>query len=168
MTIFSTLSLFGALLASAQAAPVPQGEGCAPGTRYPVHVRASGLKDGSGLVLVELFAANDQSFLNDDSRSQQHASALVRQWVKPKGDGTAEACIAAPSTGDFALMASHDRDGTPKFSVSKDGLAMPGNAKLGRHRPTLAETRIRVGQGGTDVPVTMQYLRGLAGFGPNK
>lgn len=167
--MFTTImALLGAFGAPAQAASSPQDGACAPGTRFPVHVQASGLKSGGGLVLIELFAASDETFLSGDTRDQQHPSAIARRWVTPSLDGSAEGCIAAPVAGDYSLLVTHDRDATVKFAVSKDGLGLPRNDKLGRRRPRIEETRIRVGPAGAEVKLTMQYLHGLAGFGPDR
>lgn len=160
---FALAALYGALAALAALA---QPEGCGPSTANAVRGEIVGLKDRSGRLLVELFAATDDGFLKGDTRSQEHPSALRRLWITPPATGPVTLCLAAPAAGRYALLVTHDRDGTQKFSVGKDGLALPGNTHLGRHRPQLVETLISVDGNSRPLTLRMQYLKGLAGFAP--
>jgi len=49
-----------------------------------------------------------------------------------------------------------------------DGIAFPGNPKLGLSRPKAAAARLESGDGLTRISVRMNYRRGLFSFGPLK
>ncbi|WP_010543584.1 DUF2141 domain-containing protein [Sphingomonas elodea] len=162
-TLLGLTALAGLLVSPAALA---QADGCGPSNPNAVRGEIVGLKDRTGRLLVELFAPTDDGFLKGDTRSQEHPSALRRLWITPPATGPVTVCLAAPSAGRYALLVTHDRDGTPKFSVGKDGLALPGTTRLGRHRPQLVETLINVDAAGRPLTLRMQYLKGLAGFAP--
>lgn len=162
-TLLGVTALAGLLAAPAALA---QTDGCGPATPNAVRGEIVGLKDRTGRVLVELFAPTDDGFLKGDTRSQEHPTALRRLWITPPASGPVTLCLPAPAAGRYALLVTHDRDGTQKFSVGKDGLALPGNTHLGRHRPQLVETLISVDAASRPVTLRMQYLKGLAGFAP--
>lgn len=162
--IFPGLTALASLLAAPAA--LAQTDGCGPTTAYAVRGEIVGLKDRTGRLLVELFAPTDDGFLKGDTRSQEHPTALRRLWITPPASGPVTLCLAAPAAGRYALLVTHDRDGTQKFSVGKDGLALPGNTHLGRHRPQLVETLISVEANSRPLMLRMQYLKGLAGFAP--
>lgn len=161
--ILGIVALAGTHLAHATGV---QSDGCEPNTPYAARGEIVGLKDRTGRLLIELFAASDDSFLKGDTSSQEHPTALRRLWITPPATGPVLVCLPAPAAGRYALLVTHDRDGKPKFGVSKDGLALAGNTHLGRHRPQLAETLINVDAGGLPMLLQMQYLKGLAGFAP--
>ena len=76
--------------------------------------------------------------------------------------------MTVPRPGRYALLVTHNRDGKNKFSFWSDGAGFPGNERIGRSRPKLAQAEVEAGAGITVATVRVQYLRGLGGFGPAK
>lgn len=125
----------------------------------------TGLKDARGTVKLELYPANEADFLKDDKKLLAAGKVFRRVMVAAPGPGTARLCIRAPRPGRYALFFCHDRDGRRKFDFWVDGAGFPGNRRIGRSRPRLADALIQVGPGVTATTIRVQYLRGLGGFG---
>ncbi|MFL9840320.1 DUF2141 domain-containing protein [Sphingomonas sp. ST-64] len=136
--------------------------GSSPGVR----VNVTGLKDRSGRLKLELYPANEDDFLKDDTKLKKEGKFFARIWSRTPQSGAVRLCIRAPSAGQYALLFTHDRDGKNKFNFWRDGAGFASNRKLGRSRPELKEALITVGPSGTTVNIQAQYLRGLSGFAP--
>ncbi|MEG3181852.1 DUF2141 domain-containing protein [Sphingomonas sp. LT1P40] len=139
---------------------------CSGGAGSAIRVNVTGLKDRSGRLKLELYPANEDDFLKDDTKLKNESKFFRRIWAQTPGAGAVTMCIKAPRAGRYALLFTHDRDGKNKFNFWKDGAGFPSNRKLGRSRPKLAEAMINVGGGVTRVTIRAQYLRGLSGFAP--
>ncbi len=165
------VSMFAALLvaaipASAQPVLGDDAAACAGGAGSAIQVNVTGLKDRSGRLKLELYPANEDDFLKDDTKLKNENKFFRRIWAQTPASGAVAMCIKAPRAGRYALLFTHDRDGKNKFNFWKDGAGFPSNRKLGRSRPQLAEATINVGGGVTRVTIRAQYLRGLSGFAP--
>ncbi|MEK9210549.1 DUF2141 domain-containing protein [Sphingomonas sp. 2378] len=129
--------------------------------------RIEGLKDRKGNLKLELYPANDEDFLADDSVLERAGKTFRRVSVPtPAGGGAIALCIRVPRPGRYALLFTHDRDGKNKFNFWSDGAGFPANTKLGRRKPPLASALIDVPNGVAATTIRAQYLRGLGGFGP--
>ncbi|GAA0738356.1 DUF2141 domain-containing protein [Sphingomonas japonica] len=156
-----------AVPAAAQAAALgPDGQACAQGDGPAIRVNVFGLKDRSGRLKLELYPANEDDFLKDDTKLKAEGKTFRRIWADMPASGAVSLCIKAPAPGKYALLFTHDRDGKNKFNFWKDGAGFPSNTKLGRSRPDLGQAVIAVGRGVTTTNITAQYLRGLGGFSP--
>ena len=149
------------------ATPAPTGDqwdcrASSPGIRVTV----AGLKDRAGVLKLELYPANQTDFLKDDQALLKAGKVFRRIQAPVPRQGAVSLCIATPSAGRYAVIVIHERTGKPKFSIAKDGIGVPGNDRLGRKRPTVEQASVVVDRGVATATVTMQYLRGLSGFGP--
>jgi uncharacterized protein (DUF2141 family) len=131
-----------------------------------VRVTITGLKDRSGRLKLELYPANQTDFLRNDEELLKAGKVFRRIETGIAKQGDVSLCITAPRAGRYAVIVVHKRDGKSKFSISKDGIGVPGTERLGRKRPSVEQADVMVGNGITTVSARMQYLRGLSGFGP--
>jgi uncharacterized protein (DUF2141 family) len=148
------------------AAAVLGDAGC--GSAPAIRVSVEGLKDRRGELKLELYPANERDWLRDDRDLVREGKLFRRVRVPTPQDGPVVMCIRVPGPGRYALFFTHNRDGKNKFSFWADGAGLPGNAKLGRARPKLAQGIVDVGGGTAGVTIRAQYLRGLSGFGPER
>ncbi len=156
-----------ALPGAATAQPIGGDAAACAGNVSAIRVNVTGLKDRSGRLKLELYPATADDFLKDDRDLRKEGKFFRRIWANtPGGSGAVQLCIRAPGPGRYALFFTHDRDGRNKFDFWKDGAGLPGNARIGRARPKLAQAVVQVGQGVTTLNIRTQYLRGLGGFGP--
>ena len=156
-----------ALLApfAAIAQPVGEADACVngPGIRAEI----VGMKDRDGSVKLELYPATQEDFLRDDRDLIAEGKTFRRIWVPTPRTGPVVICMRVPHPGAYAILFTHDRDGKNKFNFWTDGAGVPGNQKLGRSQPKLANARINIGNGVTTVVIRAQYLRGFPpAFGP--
>ena len=152
--------------ASAQAVLGEDAAACNGGNGPAIRVHVTGLKDRSGRLKLELYPANEDDFLKDDTKLKNEGKFFRRIWADTPASGGVILCIKAPHPGRYALLFTHDRDGKNKFNFWRDGAGFPSNRKLGRSRPKLPEAVINVGGGVTRVTIRAQYLRGFSGFAP--
>ncbi len=162
-SLFLALTVF----ASPAAAQLLEGrDAVCNGTSPSVRVSIVGLKDRSGRLKIELYPANEDDFLKDDTKLKNEGKFFARLWTQTPKSGAVNLCIRAPRPGRYALLFTHDRDGKNKFNFWRDGAGFASNRKLGRSRPQLKEAVINVGPGVTTVTIHAQYLRGFSGFAP--
>ncbi|WP_294293430.1 DUF2141 domain-containing protein [uncultured Sphingomonas sp.] len=151
----------------AQAQVVDESASCT-GIRGPaLQVTVTGLKDRTGRLKLELYPANADDFLKDDTDLMKEGKVFRRAWAATPMSGAVVICIRAPAPGRYALLFTHDRDGKNKFNFWRDGAGFVGSANLGRARPKLDQALVTVGAGVTPVTIRAQYLRGLSGFAPH-
>jgi uncharacterized protein (DUF2141 family) len=124
-------------------------------------VDVSGLKDRRGLIKLEVYPANDDDFLADDS-ALVNAGKVFRRVEQPlNAGGPVTLCVRIPGPGSYSLVVLHDRDANHKFGWWSDGVGFAGNPKLGWHKPTAEATRITAGNGITRTTIVMNYRHGL-------
>ncbi len=133
-----------------------------------VLVTVDGLKDREGNLKSELYPSNDEDFLADDNQLIMAKKTFRRIEVPVPKAGPVQLCIRIPGPGSYSLILLHDRDSNRKFGLSTDGVAFPGNPKLGLSKPKAEATRVEAGNGITRITVRMNYRRGLFSFGPIK
>lgn len=126
-----------------------------------------GLKDRKGQLRLELFPSNDDDFLEDDFVLIKAGKSFRRVELNTPATGPVAVCIRAPRPGTYSLALIHDRDGKRKFSFSVDGVGFPGDPKLGWSKPKASKAAVTIGNGVTEIHVTMKYFSGL-GFSPVK
>jgi len=139
---------------------------CRPGEGPAIAVEITGLKDRTGELKLELYPGEEADFLEDHRVLLAAGKTFRRVTVPTPPTGSPILCIRAPRPGRYALLLTHNRDGKNKFSFWSDGAGFASNAKLGRSRPKVEQALVEVGAGVTSVRITVQYLRGLGGFGP--
>jgi uncharacterized protein (DUF2141 family) len=139
---------------------------CNGGNGAAIRVYVAGLKDRIGRLKLELYPANEEDFLKDDTKLVREGKFFRRIWATTPANGSVVMCIRAPRPGRYALLFTHDRDGKNKFNFWRDGVGFPSNRKLGRSRPKWEEATINLGGGVTRVTIRAQYLRGFSGFAP--
>ncbi len=139
---------------------------CRPGEGPAIAVEVTGLKDRTGELKLELYPGEEADFLKDDHVLIAAGKIFRRVVVPTPPTGSPILCIRVPRPGRYALLLTHNRDGKNKFSVWTDGAGFVSTVKLGRSRPKVEQALVEVGAGVTTVRITVQYLRGLGGFGP--
>ncbi|WP_368039899.1 DUF2141 domain-containing protein [Sphingomonas bacterium] len=154
------LGMAAPVAAQAEAEACPANEGPA------IQANVAGLKDRTGIVKLELYPDNPTDFLKDDHDLIAQGKVFRRVEMKPPATGELVMCMKVPKPGRYALLFTHNRDGKNKFSFWSDGAGFPSNHRLGRQRPSVDEALVEVGKGVTVTNIRVQYLRGLAGFGP--
>jgi uncharacterized protein (DUF2141 family) len=152
--------------ANAQAMLGSDAAACHPGGGPAIAVEITGLKDRTGELKLELYPGDEADFLKGDHELIAAGKTFRRVEVPTPATGPTTMCIRAPRPGRYALLLTHNRDGKNKFSFWTDGAGFASNMKLGRSRPKVEQALIEVGPGVTAVRITVQYLRGLGGFGP--
>ncbi|MBB4154985.1 uncharacterized protein (DUF2141 family) [Sphingomonas jinjuensis] len=152
---------------AAARAEVLGSDAAACAARQPsIEVELEGFKDRKGEVKLELYPATAEDFLKDDRDLIKEGKLFRRVHVPTPPSGPVSMCIRVPGPGRYALLATHNRDGKNKFSIWQDGAGLSSNAKLGASKPKVTAAIVEVGNGVTRVPIRLQYLRGLGGFGP--
>ena len=139
---------------------------CAAGQGPAIQANIIGLKDRAGEVKLELYPANETDFLRDDDLLEHEHKTFRRITAPTPKSGAVSICIKVPAPGRYAILFTHNRDGKEKFGIWSDGAGFPGNQRLGRSRPKLAQAIIDVGPGITTTNISAQYLRGFGGFSP--
>jgi uncharacterized protein (DUF2141 family) len=126
-----------------------------------------GLKDRTGLMKAELYPANDDDFLNDDSILINEGKTFRRVEIAVPQSGPVRMCIRAPRAGAYGLSLLHDRDSNHKLGLSVDGVGFAGNPpSLGPSKPRIGVARAVVTDGPTPLTIRLLYRRGLFSFGP--
>lgn len=163
MAVLAAQSPGGPALAAADLA-----RQCSAGNLPAVKVDATGFKDRTGTLRLELYPASEADFLKDDASLLKEGKTFRRTSTGLSPHGQASLCLQVPQPGQYAVVVIHDRDGISKFNIWKDGVALPQNVRLGRKRPKVDQALVTVGPGITTLHLRMQYMRGLSGFGPLK
>ena len=141
---------------------------CQSGEGPAIRVTVQGLKDRTGGLKLELYPANAEDFTRDDTLLVREGKTFRRVRAAMPASGPVVLCIKAPRPGRYALLFTHDRDGKNKFNPWKDGAGVVGTAGFGYSKPKYTQALVEVGSGVAALTVTVQYLRGLSGFGPLK
>jgi uncharacterized protein (DUF2141 family) len=139
---------------------------CQQGAAGPaILILPEGLRDRKGQLRVELYPDDADGFLQDDKILIESGRTFRRIDIPTPPSGPIGLCIRVPHPGRYSLMLLHDRDSNRKFGVFVDGAGLPGNPKLGLHRPRVEQALIAVGGGVTVAPIILNYWRGF-GFRP--
>jgi uncharacterized protein (DUF2141 family) len=139
------------------------GAACSPGAKgVPLTVEVTGWKDRRGLLRVELYPANDQDFLADDTVLLTAHKPFRRLEESVPTAGPVNLCIMAPTPGPYALVVLHDRDSNRRFGFMSDGIGFGGNPRLGLSRPKAAAVTVQVPAAGGRTRVVLNYRRGFS------
>ena len=140
---------------------------CRPGENGPaLLVSVVGLKDRAGNLKLEVYPANDQDFLQDDKILIAQGKTFRRVEEAVPAGGTPTLCIRLPGPGRYGVSLLHDRDANHKFNLSGDGIGFAGNHRLSWSKPKAAASSVVAGAGLTQVPIVLNYRRGLLSFAP--
>ncbi|QGN56512.1 DUF2141 domain-containing protein [Novosphingobium sp. Gsoil 351] len=129
-------------------------------------VSVLGLKDRTGNLKLEVYPANDNDFLQDDRILVAQGKTFRRVELPVASAGTPVLCVRLPAPGRYAVSLLHDRDANHKFNLSGDGIGFAGNPRLAWSKPKAAASSVVAGTGLTQVPIVINYRRGLLSFAP--
>ena len=142
---------------------------CRPGESGPaLLVEATGMKDRSGNMKLEIYPGNDQDFLADDNVLVAAGKTFRRVEVPTPQSGAVVLCVRIPGPGLYAVSVLHDRNSDRRFQWKVDGIGFSGNPRLGWSKPKVGTARVAVNGGGVSkISVVMNYKNGL-GVAPLK
>lgn len=142
---------------------------CRPGETGPaLLVEATGMKDRSGNMKLEIYPANETDFLADDNVLVAAGKTFRRVEVPTPQSGPVVLCVRIPGPGTYAVSVLHDRNTDRRFNWKIDGIGFSGNPKLGWSKPKARSASMRVASGGiSKIQVVMNYKSGL-GVAPLK
>lgn len=160
-----------ALAAPAGAAPLGSPLGgdaaaCVAGNQPAILASLQGFKDRTGRVKLELYPDSATDFLRPDGELIAAGKPFRRVWADLPASGPVSICLRAPGPGRYGVIVTHQREGQTRFNFRVDGVALPQATPIGRAKPRIDQARLTVGAGVVPVTMTLQYLRGLSGFGP--
>ena len=131
-------------------------------------IEATGMKDRSGNMKLEVYPGNDQDFLADDNVLVAAGKTFRRVEVPTPQSGAVVLCVRLPGPGLYAVSVLHDRNMDRRFQWKIDGIGFSGNPHLGWSKPKVGSARVAVNGGGVSkISVMMNYKKGL-GVGPLK
>lgn len=142
---------------------------CRPGESGPaLLVEATGMKDRTGNMKLEVYPSNDKDFLADDNILVAAGKTFRRVEVPVPQSGAVVLCVRIPGPGTYAVSVLHDRNTDRRFNWKVDGIGFSGNPKLGWSKPNYRKSSVHVSSGGISrVQVVMNYKNGL-GVSPLK
>ena len=137
----------------AQTVPAPAGcTGPASGTW--IKVVTEGVRNGSGLVAITLYA-------DDSSRFLAHHGSLYVGRVRAVA-GTTEGCIFVPRPGIYAIAIYHDENANQKFDRTSLGLPAEGygfsnNPSTLLGLPAFDSVRLNIPRSGLTAHIRLKY-----------
>ena len=136
---------------------------CRPDESGPaLLVEATGMKDRSGQMKLEIYPGNDEEFLADDNVLVAAGKTFRRVEVPTPQSGPVVLCVRIPGPGTYAVSVLHDRNADRRFQWKIDGIGFSANPKLGWSKPKVKNSRVIVNGGGVSkISVVMNYKRGL-------
>jgi uncharacterized protein (DUF2141 family) len=142
---------------------------CRPGESGPaLLVEATGMKDRTGNMKLEVYPSNDKDFLADDNILVAAGKTFRRVEVPVPQSGAVVLCVRIPGPGTYAVSVLHDRNTDRRFNWKVDGIGFSGNPKLGWSKPNYRKSSVHVSSGGVSrIQVVMNYKNGL-GVSPLK
>ncbi len=157
--VLNALALPLTLAAPAAAQAVgPGAERCAPGGGPAMLVVVTGLRDRAGTIRVRSFGGDPATWF--DKRRY-----IERKVVPTPRSGPVRICMPVPRPGHYAVDVRQDANGNGDTDRA-DGGGASGNPRISlmdilfKRKPAADKVRVTVGQGVTEVPVTMMYLSG--------
>ncbi|MEY4952329.1 MAG: hypothetical protein RL299_753 [Pseudomonadota bacterium] len=142
---------------------------CRPGESGPaLLVEATGMKDRTGNMKLEVYPSNEKDFLADDNILVAAGKTFRRVEVPVPQSGAVVVCVRIPGPGTYAVSVLHDRNTDRRFNWKIDGIGFSGNPKLGWSKPNYRKSSVSVASGGVSrIQVVMNYKNGL-GVSPLK
>ena len=152
--VFAALMATTSATSTASADPSPP-PGCTgtPGATW-LNVSAQGLRNGSGLLAITLYADNPRKFLV--SRGSLYVGRVNASA------GATNGCIFVPSTGVYAIALYHDENANQRFDRSGIGLPAEGygfsnNPATLAGLPSFRSVRLNVPRSGLTTRIQMKY-----------
>lgn len=142
---------------------------CRPGESGPaLLVEATGMKDRTGNMKLEVYPSTEKDFLADDNILVAAGKTFRRVEVPVPQSGAVVVCVRIPGPGTYAVSVLHDRNTDRRFNWKIDGIGFSGNPKLGWSKPNYRKSSVHVSSGGVSrIQVVMNYKNGL-GVSPLK
>lgn len=151
-----------ALLAAGFAAPAaasigPHAARCDAG-ESSVIVNVTGFRERTGTVRVQLYAANQRTYL-------ERRQWLVRVDLPVSRSGDMPVCVPVTTAGRYAISVRHDANGNGRSDRS-DGGGFSGNPDVSlldlalRRKPSLARVGFNVSTSPVRVNVVLNYVNG--------
>ena len=143
----------GPALSEAAVATAPAG--CTgPASQTWLNVVLEGVRDGSGLVAVTLYADNSSKFLV--KKGSLYVGRVDAQ------SGTTRACIFVPQPGVYALAIYHDENANRKFDRTgigfpAEGYGFSNNPLTLAGLPSFRSVRLNVPRSGLTSRIQMKY-----------
>ena len=141
------------------------------GNVFPAYlVKPEGTARGAVVVIQEIFGVNSHIRRVTEQYAAQGYLAkggkLGKVVVPVRSRAPMDICIAVPRPGEYAVAVHHDINGNGDKDAS-DGGGYSGNPRLSitHLRPSFGRTAVQVGRAPRQVPVLLQYRRGLS-IGP--
>lgn len=135
----------------------PHANRCAAANAPAILVNVVGLRDRSGKLRVRTFGGATSTWF-------EKKSWLTRVEVSTPASGPVRVCMPVSTPGTYAVDLRHDVSGNGKTD-RHDGGGASGDPKvtlvdfvLGR-KPSPKVTAVRVGNGVTEITITVMYLR---------
>ncbi len=154
IAVFAALMATATTTTTASADPSPP-PGCTgtPSATW-LNISAQGLRSGSGLLAITLYADNPRKFL------VSHGSLYVGRV--DASAGATSGCIFVPSPGVYAIALYHDENANQRFDRSGIGLPAEGygfsnNPATLAGLPSFRSVRLNVPRSGLTTRITMKY-----------
>jgi uncharacterized protein (DUF2141 family) len=163
----AALALAGALTVpvSAQATTLGPAAAKCNSNATAVLVEVNGFKARSGILRVQLYAANGKTYL-------EKGKWIERVDLPVAKSGAMSICVPVDKPGNYLVSVRHDINANGKADRT-DGGGMSGNPDMKltdfifKRKPALAAVSFAVGPATRRVPVTLNYVKGLS-FDPVK
>jgi uncharacterized protein (DUF2141 family) len=131
-------------------------------------ISVNGIKDRRGLLKAEVYPPTDPEFLGDDNVLLMAGKTFRRVEQPVPQAGPIILCIRVPGPGTYAVSLLHDRDSNRRFTLLADGVGCASNPRMRWGQPKAAQCLVVAGATPTRLTITLNYFRGLGGFGPLK
>ena len=154
---FFIAPLLAATATSAPAAIMGSDAGACLSGKPSMLVRVSGFKQPGGTVKVALYAA--EGYLDKGGK--------ISKVVLPvRSTAPMDICIAVPRPGEYAVAVLHDVNGNgDKDPSDGGGYSRNPGLSITHLRPSFEKTAVQIGRTPRQVPILLQYRRGLS-IGP--
>ena len=141
-------------LARAQTANTPPAGCTGPASKTWIKVVTEGVRNGSGLLAITLYA-------DDSSRFLVRNGSLYVGRVRAVA-GTTDACIFVPRPGIYAIAVYHDENANQKFDRTSLGLPAEGygfsnNASTLLGLPSFDSVRLNIPRSGLTAHIHLKY-----------
>ena len=166
LSLLPALAALAVMLCAAAPKPVsavPEAAACgAEGQGPELRVNVEGLKDGRGVLRLELYPPVDGDFLQDDYLLVKAGKPFRRVVVEAPAADPVVLCIRAPEPGRYAVALIHARRNQQSFSPFVDGIGFGNNPHLSFSNPKARQATVEIGPGATETTIVMNYLNGLS------
>ena len=125
---------------------------CGSSFEHSVFVEVTGMKALDGNIRVQLYG-------NDPNTWLEKGAKLLRIERKTNTDPMFF-CVPLPKSGEFGLIAMHDRNSNGKANVFSDGFAFSNNPKLGLSKPNFKKARVLLQPGLNEMSLDINYYFG--------